>query len=158
MKFIAFIVAMQLAAVAFAQDVPEAVSAGFEKKYRDAEDLEWEQSENGYEGSFYQAGTYKTALFNKAGQWLHTASLMDGDDLPDVVIDAVYEQHPASLIEDVAEVETPNGMHYALNIFNSRKRFQLEVSPEGKILRSSRVNADASDLDTDDDEEEDDDW
>ena len=73
------------------------------------------------------------------------------------MIDAVYEQHPASLIEDVAEVETPTGSHYALNIFNSRKRFQLEVSTAGKVLRSSRVNADVNDLDSDD-EEEDDDW
>ena len=65
--------------------VPKKVEDAFKMKYKNANDVEWNESESLYTALFEWDDYYYEATFDADGNWIETVIDLEDYDLPDVV-------------------------------------------------------------------------
>ena len=74
-------------------DIPDVVIKAFEAKFPDAQDVEWEKEDNGYEAEYEVGGVEYEAEFDNAVNWVDTEKEIKVSDLPAVYAEAVNNNY-----------------------------------------------------------------
>jgi hypothetical protein len=145
---------------ASAQEVPDAVTKAFQKKYPDAKSVNWASEEDGFEATFQLKSKKMDAEFDAKGNWLETDTKIKVKDLPKAVSKAIAKEFPGYEIEEVEMISSPQldeAYEVELELETDDKELEIEVvfSSKGKILKKQKEEDDDEDDDDDDDDDED---
>jgi len=137
---------------ACAQTPPASVSDTFNKKFKSATDIEWEQEEdNEWEVEFKMNGTEMSACFEALGKWLETEAEVKAKDLPAEVHKAINIKFDGWEIDEVESIEKPDFKGYEIVLEKEDTETEVLVTASGEItIKKVKVEED------DDDEEHED--
>lgn len=134
-------------AAATAQDVPQKVKDAFASKYAQAADVKWESNddekgEEGYEVEFALNGETHEANYTAEGAWQYTQKDIKQDVLPQALMSALQSQYSDLKIEEVAMLETPEGVRYKIEADGGDEDRELLFSKDGTKLKESTEQED----------------
>jgi hypothetical protein len=92
------------------EQVPQAVTDSFAKKYPDVKDARWEKEGKHWEAETKKGGKEFKLIFDVKGNFLYTESHMEVSELPKSVIDFVKAKYPKKKISDVGKIVDVNGI------------------------------------------------
>jgi hypothetical protein len=103
---------------AFAQ-TPENIETAFKSKYPNAVLKKIKHEQSRYVVTFANSGERSVALFDEKGNWLQTDVNMKWKTVPvPVRVSFAKSKYCGWLIENVKQVETPNGIFYSVEVDN----------------------------------------
>ena len=118
---------------------PDLTSA-FEAQFPDVDtrfvEWEWDGRRNAYEADFWENRYEKTAWFSKDYTWLMTETDLNQpyEEVPAVVVDAAYNEHPDYRIEDIDFIETPTNDYYVVEMERGEREIYLNIEEDGRIF------------------------
>ena len=154
MKNILFSLALVLLTIAssYAQkvkpeNVPAPVLSAFKAKFVNAVKVKWSiEKVNEYEAEFKMDGLKKSANFKSDGTWIETEIEINISQLPQVVIEAINKRFSGCKIDEAEQAETPeNTNFYGVTIELNEKEFDVDVKPNGEIIKAVEVNENEKD-------------
>ena len=101
--------------------------------YPDARILEAEYKYNLLEVEIYDATTKKDVYFDKSDAWVMTTWDIAVASLPEAVRAAASAAYPDYRIDDAEYVETPEGVHYSIELEKGGKDVYIKITPDGTI-------------------------
>jgi predicted small lipoprotein YifL len=138
-------------------DVPSDVKKAFEQKVSNAKDVEWEyDSQDKLWEVEYEIGEEEfTSVFDEKGKWIETERELTFAKLPQAVKATLKADYSDYEVEEVANLETPDGKFYEVEVELEKDdkgtEFELHFTPEGKVVKKEQEKNDKED---DDDENE----
>jgi len=117
---------------AFAKTRPNAKIKGFEGKSQGGKTvIEIEFKENGVEFEY---------IYSSDGTLLEIEQEIKPADLPQAVFDTVKTAHPTAKIKEATKILLPDGIvsRFEIEIKRGGKEFEVEIDPNGKILKSDK--------------------
>ena len=126
------------------QSVSNAVVNQFTKLYADAEDIEWEDDDDGNLVAYFNLNdNYVQATFSKNAKWLNTSTFIDDDSLPASVKTAVQKVFTGDFFyTEVEKMETPDNLQYKVEIETDDATFQVLFDKDGKLLKKEKISYD----------------
>ena len=124
--------------------VPKAVLEAFEKAYPNAKKVEFEkemfEGKEAYEVEYKENGKEYEILYSAEGEVLQKEETIDVKDLPEAVVQAISKTHPKATIKEAEKVMKPDGTvsGYEVEIKAEGKKLELELDPNGNILKTER--------------------
>lgn len=119
--------------------VPAEVQAGFNRRYAEVQEMEWEldSEDNVWEAEFEGAGKERNAVFTPAGEWVETEQEVSVQDLPEAVKNLLTFDYKGYEIYELEFVETPNGNFYEAELEKDGqdKELELRIAPNGKLSK-----------------------
>ncbi len=95
------------------KNIPTAVIQAFNKQYKGATEIEWEQEdEHEYEVNFIYKGVDYTANYDDKGNWLETAYEIQYSALPQKVKAKIEANEDIKQIHEIARIENAKGEVY----------------------------------------------
>ena len=77
-----------------------------------------------------------SANFGLDGTWVETETTIPSSELPVAVTNAVNTKYPGAVYGRTEKIEKPGGkILYEVNITVNNKKKELELNPEGVIVR-----------------------
>lgn len=126
--------------------VPAAVKAAFAKQFPNAKSVEWSmESKTEYEAEFKNGQLEQAANFDASGKWIVTETEIKKAELPAAVNKAVAKDFAGYKTEEVEKVEKPGSVYYELKVEKGEKTYNVEISPEGKVLKKQEEKEDKKD-------------
>lgn len=121
----------------FAQNVPTAAKAHFEKNYAGAQVKEWETKKDGsFEVEYYHHGKKYETYYDKDGNWMKTARDVKKSEVPQAVWSAIKASRFANYkVDDVELHQTP--MHnaiYEVEVKNKEEKRKIYVLTDGTVM------------------------
>ena len=111
-------------------EVPQAVLNAFASLFPNATP-EWSEDEGSFEAEFEQDGKEVEVNFLASGTLVQIETERDIADVPEVVIKAAMAKYPDHEIDEVDQVELPDGtIHYEVDM----GVIELHITPEGEII------------------------
>lgn len=147
MKRTLFIMAvLVISLVACAQKPPKAVTDNFNSKFSGATKIKWDQEEeNEWEAEFKMNGEKMSVSFDNAGKWMETESELKKSDLPGIVLSAINQEFEGWKIEGIEKLDSPDFTGYELSVEKGKQEFEVQVSPDGKIISKKEVDEEDED-------------
>jgi len=145
--------ALLISASVFAQDVPSAVTKSFKAKFPNAKEVDWNESDEGFEADFYMGNENKVVTFNENGNWLQTSTNLEEGKFPPLITKAVKAKYNSVEVESVQMVETNTSTIYNVSASNDQASYTLKLDKTGKILNVEEIINDDSDYDFDEEDE-----
>ena len=117
--------------------VPDAVKLTFTTKFPGASEVKWEkENKNELEANFKMNGTEVSANFSLDGTWVETETTIPANELPAPVTNAVTAKYPGAVYERTEKIDKPGGkILYEVNIIVNRKKKELELDPNGVLVK-----------------------
>ncbi len=127
----------------FAQEeaVPKHVIKEFKQLFKSSESPTWYVEPQYYEVQFLQEKHEKIASFSKSdGKLIETKELIEETEIPGEVIQVVRNNYPDYVLEDYFRiVRVDQETIFKINIKSSAGIFSLDVSPQGEIISTTKV-------------------
>ena len=119
------------------KDVPVPVKTAFNNKFPGATDIKWEkENKKELEANFKMNNADVSANFGLDGTWVETETTIPASELPVAVTTAVNTKYPGAVYGRTEKIEKPGGkILYEVNITVNNKKKELELNPEGVIVR-----------------------
>ncbi len=114
--------------------VPEKVRTNFTRRFRNAEELEWDTAANNYVASFFMGDLLREVHFSKDGEWLMSREEMDPDRIYAPVMRYVTEEYDRSYSLEYAEKITRNDRSSNYYVELSQKIRGLDYNPVTKLF------------------------
>lgn len=113
-----------------------AYETAFAAKYPSAKKVKWNVDSHGYhEAEFELDDEDYRADFDEDGNWRETEQSMKYGDLPEAVKKTIKEQYDKDDIEEVEMVDSATkGIFYDVELKDDGKKWDVEISPDGKII------------------------
>lgn len=89
-------------------NVPNNIKSDFEKRYKKAENVEWNQNKNKIMVNFDHNGWNKEAIYSRDGQWEYTSASIAENDLPDCIVEVLSQEYDLESIQSVTFYESPS--------------------------------------------------
>lgn len=125
---------------------PQNIAEAFAQKYPKAEDVSWEGLDDVYIASFLANDYYCDAFFDKAGNWVETATIIDEVDVPKPVITAVKSKYQGlEYFTSMVRSERPDGVFYFLGFEKGYDYITLTLDDKGVILDEAVESFDGND-------------
>lgn len=142
MRFIIIsLLALGLSVASANAQVPAKVKEAFSKKFPMAQDVDWEELEEGgtsqYEATFIEARKEKTCKFLSNGTWLETATYLDEEtEVPSVVKSVLKEELEGELSYDELKwVEKEDIAYYEVKITDEDDtEWTARITKNGDLL------------------------
>ena len=120
--------------------VPEPVKSGFVNKYPSITKIVWEKEKGNYEANFKMNKKEFEATFDSTGNWIKTAMEIEVSDLPQIIVTAINKEFPDAKFKEAAKGESiGNKTYFEVNIKVGRLHYELELTPDGKILSKEKL-------------------
>jgi uncharacterized membrane protein YkoI len=137
------------------KEVPPAVKAAFAKKFPAAKDVKWDkENDNEWEAEFELDGKELSANFDNAGLWTETGYELESKDIPAVVITAITKEFSGYKIEESELSESKDGKVYEFELEKGKDKLEVDVAPDGKILKKGIKTDEDGENDNDEDGED----
>ena len=131
---------MANAKAVYAADVTKAVTRAFDKKFSQAENVIWKETESLYFASFKMKENSFTAAYNNEGEMIAISRMVSLDKLPLAVADALAEKYADYVIPaKVTELSMLGETSYYLTVEGKKNYLLLKCLPGGDILVDKRV-------------------
>ena len=151
MKKLAIGISLLFCLNAMSQSVPKNIESAFKKQYPSAMDAEWTNYSTSYEIVFSEKDVYKTAIFDKAGNWIKTTSQVDAEIVPQPVMKYITNKFGDAAFDSAEFIETKNLNYYNITVIDEEgETSSLTLDATGKIVTV------ASEIIEDEETEEDD--
>lgn len=126
--------------------VTDIVRKSFTAKYPGAAGSKWiSEADTLFEASFKFKGKDLTARFDQDGRWLKTKTVLGSKELPAGVSAGIKQSSPGFKVKGAAKVESPKtGVRYEVVVKKGRKNLELELTPDGLLVRKTDLNAEAA--------------
>jgi len=116
--------------------VPDAVKTAFNNKFPTASEVKWEkESKTELEANFKMNNADVSANFKFDGSWVETETTISSGELPSAVKNAVDAKYPGAIYERTEKIEKPGKTLYEVNIKVNGKKKELEMDPNGVIVK-----------------------
>lgn len=119
--------------------VPQAVLDAFSAKFPQAQNVDWEEEEDGeYEAEFKVNKQEMSANFKADGTWLETEMEIKKSKLPAAVKKAIAAQFPGYEVEEAEQVETPDvSLAFEVELENEDTDTEVEAvfQADGTLLK-----------------------
>ena len=113
--------------------VPEKVKTSFARRFRGAEELEWDTTGENYYASFFMGDLFREVHFSKDGEWLMSKEEMDPDRIYSPVSRYILEEYDKSYSLEYAEKITRNDRSSNYYVELSQKIRGLDENPITKL-------------------------
>lgn len=129
------------------KQVPQAVHEAFQKAHPGARGVEYSEDtldgKPAYEVEFKDQGKEVEALYDANGVLLATEEAIKLAELPEAVVGAIKKEHPHATLKEAEKILKPDGTlrGYEVDIAEGRKHLELEVDPNGTILKTEQEKA-----------------
>lgn len=124
------------------EPVPEKVKAAFTAKFPTARNVKWDrENATEWEAEFNLDGGEFSANFSNEGTWMETEREMKVEELPVAVKTTLDTDLVGYKVEEAEEVETPNGVHYAVEVEQGGTTYEVELNAQGQVVHKE-VTAD----------------
>ena len=133
-------------AIAQNTGVSDLVKKAFSAKYQGASGSKWiNEADTLFEASFKFKGKDLTARFDQDGRWLKTKTILGSKELPTGVSAGIKQSAPGFSVKGASKVESPKtGVRYVVIAKKGRKNLELELTPDGLMVRKTDLNAEAA--------------
>jgi uncharacterized membrane protein YkoI len=125
-------------------EVPKAVLEAFEKANPNATKVEFEkemfEGKAAYEVEYKENRKEYEFLHSADGALLQKEAEIDANTLPELVVKAIKKAYPKAKIEEAEKLMKPDGTltGYEVEIKTARKKAELELDVNGKILKTEK--------------------
>jgi hypothetical protein len=138
-----FVSQMAFAQTVSADKVPAAVTSAFKTKFPAAANTTWQmKSGKTYEASFKVNNDTVTATFDQAGKWQETETALKTTALPAAVQSTLSKDFTGYKINEASKIEqAQKGSCYEAEIARGTEMYDVQLSPEGKMLSKTKVPA-----------------
>lgn len=109
--------------------VPSKVKTGFERRFRNAEELVWDTISGNYVASFFQGDMQRYVFFSKDGQWVMSKEEMPPDAMYSPILRFINEEYSNEFRIDYAEKTTKNDRSTSYYVELSQQIRGLEYDP-----------------------------
>ena len=119
------------------KDLPAPVKTAFDYKFPGATDIKWEkENKKEFEANFKMNNAEVSANFGLDGTWVETETTIPSSELPVAVTNAVNTKYPGAVYGRTEKIEKSGGkILYEVNITVDSKKKELELSPDGVIVK-----------------------
>ncbi len=117
-------------------DVPQAARSAFEKTYPDAQSVEWEKEDGGYEVSFKKNGEEMTANFDGAGKMTETEEDMPLSKLPAAAKDYLDKNYGGQKIKETSILHMADG---SINYEAEVDGMDVIFTEDGNFIRTQKL-------------------
>jgi len=131
--FAAVLTLMTATAFAGPKGIDNPALATFQKEFKGAEDVKWNENRDIISASFTLSNSRIIAYFNYSGELLGTARNVLFNQLPLLVIKEINNRYGSSPIFDITEYSIGSETFYDMAVETSSRHLQLRVSSEGYI-------------------------
>lgn len=146
--FILLLSAVFVSHIAFAQavsadKVPAAVTSAFKTKYPAAANTTWEMKTGKiYEAKFKLSNDTVAASFDQTGKWQESETALKTTALPSEVQSTLTKVFTGYKINEASKIEhAQKGSCYEAEIAKGTEMYDVQLSPEGKMLSKTKVPA-----------------
>lgn len=124
------------------QAVSTAVVNQLKALYANAEDIEWEDDEDGNSIAYFNVGSnYAQATFSKDAKWIKTSTFMDEASLPNAITELISKTFSGDFYySEVEKFETPDNLQYKIEIETENAIFKMIFDKDNKLLKKEKVN------------------
>jgi len=125
-----------------ATNAPVAVKKAFEKRFPNAEHVEWDMEDaNIYEAEFKWKGIEHSANYSATGVWMETEMEVKEATLPDAVRKALKMDYADHKVKECESVEKPDsGMHYEVELSKQGETAEVVFDVTGKVLSAKATS------------------
>lgn len=128
--------------------VPASVSESFTKLFPGASDVEWSrESESEFEAEFKMGKIEKSSVFDASGKWISTETVIDKDELPAAIKEALEKEFSGARIEGAEIVESAEGVTYEAEIESGETDFEVLLTADGQILKKEKIGEEEEEKD-----------
>lgn len=123
--------------------IPAAVTSAFKTKYPAAANTTWQMKTGKvYEATFKLNNDTVAASFDQAGKWQETETTLKTTALPSAVQSTLSKDFTGYKVNEASKIEQPQkGSCYAAQIVKGTEMYDVQLTPEGKMLSKSNVPA-----------------
>jgi hypothetical protein len=123
-------------------EVPLAVKKTFQQKFAGAKEVKWsKESATEFEAEFDLGGHEQSASFDNSGQWKETEIEIKKYELPQAVQATLAKEFEGYKIEEAEKAESPGpGSYYEVALKNGKVKYEVKLSPEGKVITKVEKN------------------
>ena len=129
---------------------PDPVHKAFMEKFKNAENVEWEQDGNEWEAEFAIAGKEMCATYDTDGNWLETEWDIPVEDLPADMKASITPNYEGFSIKEVEKVETLDFEGYEVILLKGDAEIEIMINSSGLIKVVEDDDMDAHDEDDED--------
>lgn len=135
--FLLVVSILAISMLAFAIDVPKAVTDAFAKKFPGATNVKWDkENKNEYEAEFTLNGKSASANFLTDGSWVETEMEINVSDLPVAAATSIKTKYPAAIIIKVYKIDNAKGdLAYEAEIKTGNKKKEMILKEDGTIVK-----------------------
>ena len=120
----------------------ERMYGDFGKRFKNASDIHFSQSDNRHFISCYTNGDLNRAMYNKKGKWLHTVTTYDNSKLPESVRDLIEYSYPRyTIFGGVIEVNVSNKKAFLVTIENKNGWKRIKVVDDESEVYEEHQNS-----------------
>jgi hypothetical protein len=123
-------------AMVFANDdikINEAVKQSFEKEFKGAQFIKWDQISEYSKAVFVLGGHRAEAYFSQTGELAYCVRDIFFDQLPLAVMTAVDKKFAKAGVAEVREISTTNGTEYRIIMEDQGAKYLIEADASGNI-------------------------
>lgn len=137
---------MAFAQTISADKVPAAVTSAFKGKFPGAVSPTWKMKAGKvYEADFKLNNETVSASFDQAGKWQETETALKTTALPAAVQSTLSKVFEGYKINEASKIEqAQKGSCYEAEIAKGTEMYDVQLSPEGKMLSKTKVPAEKS--------------
>lgn len=135
--FLLVVSVLAISMLAFAIDVPKAVTDAFAKKFPGATNVKWDkENKREYEAEFTLNGKSGSANFLTDGSWVETEMEIKVSDLPVAAATSVKTKYPEATIIKVYKIDNAKtGLTYETEIKTGNKKKEMILKEDGTIAK-----------------------
>lgn len=120
---------------------PAEAENAFKEKFPSATNVSWVAKDKNYEATFTDGGKKQKAEFNAKGKWVEGETMVDPNQLPKVIVDAVSEKYVGYTIKEAEQVDKKVGPTvYELDIESNRKVCQVKYNAQGDQVGATQCS------------------
>lgn len=121
---------------AMSQDVPKNIEVAFKKLYPSAVDTEWITYSKTYVSEFMVKDAYKTASFDKSGNWIQTSTSIEEASLPAAVKTFINNKFGDAAFDSVELIESKSLKYYNIVVMDEEgETSNVALDATGKIVK-----------------------
>lgn len=126
-----------LAQKAKGDEIPQAVTTAFAKKYPEVKNVKWEKEDDLFEASFDRNKEEVSALFDAAGNVREEETEIEIASLPAPVKNSLSKEYADYKVKEAAKIVSENSTTYEAELKKGKESFDLIFSEDGKLLKKT---------------------
>ncbi len=122
------------------QHIPTTILSEFNKRYKNAEDVDWEEQKGKFSAYFILNENYVTATFSKGGKWLKSTRSINKVKLPNKSISIIKNAYPKASYAEIIKIKTEKNTQFKVELITQNAIvIQYFFDKKGRVLKKTVV-------------------